>query len=70
MPEKIEYQLPNGAASLIALARVAHRNGNRGLEQAALAKLARDFGMTVSFPCCESVDRDLAEAGQNVGVAQ
>ena len=60
MSAKTDHELPCEATALIALARVAHRNGDRGLEQAAVGKLVRDFGITVSFPCCESVDKDLA----------
>jgi hypothetical protein len=69
MPEKNDYELPDGATALIALARVAHRGGDRTLERAAVGKLARDYGLTVSFPCCQSVDRDLATAGMTEGNA-
>jgi len=54
-----EPALPNGASSLIALARVAHRDGNRQLEQAVLNKLACEYGLTVGFKCMEAVERDL-----------
>ena len=56
--------LPHGASSLIALARWAHRDGNRGLEKAATDKLAIDYGIRIGFPCCESVDEDLERAGR------
>jgi hypothetical protein len=59
MPEKVEHELPDGALTLIALARAAHRDGNRRLEQAAVNKLSHDYGIEVRFPCVESVDRDL-----------
>ena len=59
MPTPIENDLPDGASALIALARVAHRDGKRGLEQAAVDKLSRDYGIEIRFPCVESVDRDL-----------
>ncbi len=51
--------LPEGVSALIALVRVAHRDGNRPLEQSARDRLARDYGMSINFPCVESVDRDL-----------
>jgi hypothetical protein len=57
-----ENALPDGAASLIALARVAHRDGNRTLERAAADKLARDYGISLCFTCSESVERDLRRA--------
>jgi hypothetical protein len=49
---------------LIAVARVAHRDGDRALEQAAVDKLLRDYGIEVRFPCVESVTRDLRRAGK------
>lgn len=58
-----EPALPNGASSLIALARVAHRDGNRQLEQSAVDKLIRNYGIAVQFPCEESVEHDLRRAG-------
>ena len=63
MPEKIQRKLPDGASALIALARVAHRDGDRRLERSAVEKLAREYGIEVRFPCVESVDRDLRRAG-------
>ena len=51
--------LPTSATNLIALIRVAHRDGRRDLEEAARNKLAQDFGLRVSFVCCESVDEQL-----------
>ena len=60
MADKIE--LPDGASALIALARVAHRDGNRDLELAATDRLIRDYGIQVSFPCCQSVGRDIVRA--------
>jgi hypothetical protein len=60
MPAKVEHELPDGASALLGLIRAAHREGNRELERAGVEKLSRDYGMTVSFPCCESVDRELA----------
>lgn len=62
MAANIEPELPDDATSLIALARVAHRDGNRGIEQAAVDKLVREFGIEIHFPCSESVDRDLQRA--------
>ncbi len=59
MPTTSE-KLPDGATTLIAVARVAHRDGDRKLERSALDKLAREYGMTVNFTCEESVARDLA----------
>ena len=59
MTTSTEYELPEGASALIALARVSHRDGNRRLEQAAAEKLAREYGINVRFTCVESVDRDL-----------
>jgi len=56
-------KLPDGAIKLIALARVAHREGNRGLEKSAVDKLARVYGIAVRFPCVESVDQELAKQG-------
>jgi hypothetical protein len=53
-------QLPDNATKLIALARVAHRNGDRRLEQAARDMLTRQHGITVEFPCCRSVEDELA----------
>ena len=64
MATKTKPELPSDASALIALARVAHRNGDRKLEQSALGKLARDYGIDVRFPCCESVARDLHRAGK------
>jgi len=68
MPTTAERELPDGASSLIALARVAHKDGDRELEQATLDRLSRDYGMRVSFSCCESVDRDLELAANAAGV--
>jgi hypothetical protein len=62
MPNKATTELPNGASELIALARVAHRNGDRRLERSAVNKLVHDFGISVQFRCEESVDRDLRRA--------
>jgi hypothetical protein len=59
---KTEADLPDGAAALIALARVAHRDGDRSLEKAAADKLSRDHGIVVRFTCVESVERDLRRA--------
>jgi hypothetical protein len=59
MPAKRKHDLPDGAAALIALARVAHRDGDRMLERAAVDKLSHDYGIEVRFSCVESVDRDL-----------
>jgi hypothetical protein len=56
-----EIQLPDGASSLIALARIAHRDGNQELQRAAVDKLSRDFGIRVQFTCVESVERDLKQ---------
>ncbi len=56
MAQKAENHEPNGladgATSLIALARVAHREGNRRLEQAALDKLARIRAFGFVFVLC------------------
>ncbi len=57
-----EQELPNGASSLIAVARVAHRDGNRALERAATDKLAKECGIEIRFTCIESVERDLRRA--------
>ncbi len=62
MPTSTKNDLPEGASALIALARVAHRDGSRQLEQSARDKLARDYGIEVGFTCAESVDRDLHRA--------
>ncbi len=59
MPAKREHDLPDGAAALIALARIAHRDGDQELERATADKLSHDYGIEVRFPCAESVDRDL-----------
>jgi hypothetical protein len=64
MPDSSNNELPESATGLIALARVAHRNGERQVERAAVDKLARDFGIEVHFPCSESVDRDLERAAK------
>jgi hypothetical protein len=64
MPVKTAPELPEGASALIALARVAHRDGNRQLERAAVDKLSRDYGIEVRFPCVESVDRDLRRSAE------
>lgn len=64
MSSTVNHDLPDGASTLIALARIAHREGNRSLEQSALDKLAREYGINVRFTCVESVDRDL-ERSQN-----
>ena len=58
-----EESLPDGVSVLIALARVAHHDGDRQLEQAAKDKLAREYGLTVGFVCEQSVDRDIQRAG-------
>lgn len=63
MPTTVENELPEGASALIALARVAHRDGNRQLEQVAVDKLARDYGIGISFQCVQSVNRDLQRKG-------
>ena len=62
MPTSTKNDLPEGASALIALARVAHREGDRPLEQSARDRLARDYGMSVNFKCVESVDQDLRRA--------
>lgn len=54
-----ENELPVGAASLIAVARIAHSEGNRALERSAANKLAKDYGIEVHFTCTESVNREL-----------
>ena len=54
-----ECELPESAFKLIALARVAHRDGNRQLEEAAVDKLACNYGIAIYFSCVESVERDL-----------
>ena len=59
MPKRVKPELPDGASELIALARVAHRNGNRRLEQSTVTKLVQHYGISVQFPCEQSVDRDL-----------
>jgi len=53
-------ELPDSATGLIALARAAHRDGHKKLEQAAAEKLAREYGMRVTFVCCDAVDADVA----------
>ena len=55
----VKSELPDGAASLIALARVAHYEGNRQLERSAADKLVQDYGIAIRFNCVESVDREL-----------
>jgi hypothetical protein len=65
VPAKAKHELPDGASALIAVARVAHRDGDRRLEQAAVDKLLRDYGIQVSFTCVESVARDLRRAGES-----
>lgn len=62
-----ENKLPDGATALIALARVAHRDGNRPLEQSVRDKLAREYGLTLGFTCSESVDRELQAGGRRDG---
>ena len=62
MPQNLQPNLPDGASALLALARVAHHDGNRRLEQAAADQLARDYGIVVKFACVESVERDLQQA--------
>lgn len=64
MPTKVEQQLPDGVSALIALARVAHRDGDRQLEQSATDKLAREYGIGLCFKCTESVERDLRRTGK------
>jgi hypothetical protein len=51
--------LPDKASALIALARVAHRNGDRALERAAREKLVQRYGIDLRFRCEESVDEEL-----------
>ncbi len=63
MPQQTDQQLPEGANALIALARVAHRDGSRSVEQSAVDRLARDYGIGLHFNCSESVDRELGEIG-------
>ena len=60
-------RLPDGPTALIALARVAHHDGNRRLEQSVRDKLAREFGLTLGFTCVESVDRELQAEGRSNG---
>ena len=62
MPASNNHNLPNGASALIALARVAHRDGDRRLERSAVDKLVRNYGISVQFPCEESVDQVLHRA--------
>ena len=57
-----DNNLPAGASALIGLARVAHRDGDRQLEQSVINKLAQEYGLTVGFKCVESVERDLHRA--------
>lgn len=59
----IVEKLPDGATALIALVRVAHRDGNRRLEESVQSKLSREYGIELHFPCVESVERDLQWAG-------
>lgn len=60
----VKSDLPDGAAALIALARVAHYEGNRQLERSAVDKLVQNYGIAVRFNCVESVDRDLHRTGE------
>ena len=62
MRPAIQHELPEGVIELIAIARIAHRNRNRELEQSATGKLAREYGIVVHFPCCDSVAKDLEAA--------
>jgi len=59
MTKIVERKLPEGASALIALARVAHHDGDRQLERSVMDRLARDYGIQVNFTCEQSVERDL-----------
>lgn len=52
--------LPDVAAQLLATARAAHYSGDRELEKSASDKLMMLFGIRVTFPCCDSVESELA----------
>lgn len=59
MTTKTAEPLPEAATSLIALARVAHRDGDRDLERAAREKLVQQYGIDLRFRCEESVNDEL-----------
>lgn len=56
---KNSSELPDGASNLIALLRIAHREGDRQVERAIREKLARDYGLSVRFTCIESIKQEL-----------
>ncbi|WP_168564999.1 hypothetical protein [Crateriforma spongiae] len=55
----MKAKLPVDASRLVALARVAHLNGDKKLERSCNRRLAERFGIRIVFICRDATEREL-----------